>query len=632
LIEVRILSSFTFVPDAMTVRHASGTFAPNRRSGQLVRGGFVPSDVISDSGEDRTSTDLPFRQLAQSLPVPCWISDAAGSIIWVNASWLAYTGMDVADIQREGLEGLHDPAVFPLVKERWLNARESTNPVEMVFPLRGRDGQLRPFHTQVAPLRDETGAVTRWFGTNTDMSRQSETEIRLKLAVDAAQLGVWDWDLATDRFVYSTRAREICGFPPDKVLTYDDIKRATHSEDYPWTSAQAQRALDPAKREQPSYTYRIVRPSGEVRWVVAHGLALFNGEGVEARALRYVGTLQDVTERYRLESELREKDAILRSVFDASQVFIGVGEVTDDGFLYLMMNKATAAFYGLPEGATEVHARDTALSPDEIASLRQLMLEISASGEPRTLEYPFTRGGETTGWYVGTYTPVPAGSSGRPRISFVVIDITERKRAAEHQALLMREVDHRAKNALAVVQSVVQLTRADTPEAFREAVIGRVASLARAHTLLAADRWTGADFHKLVSEELAPYCPEGSDRLTLNGPTYILDPAIAQSLALVIHELATNAAKHGALRAEGGYLARLMGSRRRSAAVIQLARGLYPENRTERAARLWVQTTPTSDHAAATRNLVDRLASKRPALHDLPSRCGHRPFPPSDAR
>jgi two-component sensor histidine kinase len=135
--------------------------------------------------------------------------------------------------------------------------------------------------------------------------------------------------------------------------------------------------------------------------------------------------------------------------------------------------------------------------------------------------------------------------------------VTERRLADERQMLLAREVDHRAKNALAVVQSIIALTRDADPEPFRAAVTGRIAALARAHTLLARDGWNSADLRELVEEEVAPYRigAEALDRVTLDGPALALAPGAAQPLAMALHELATNAAKHGALSAPGGRIA-----------------------------------------------------------------------------
>jgi PAS domain S-box-containing protein len=140
------------------------------------------------------------------------------------------------------------------------------------------------------------------------------------------------------------------------------------------------------------------------------------------------------------------------------------------------------------------------------------------------------------------------------RISGVTIDITERKRAEERQFLLAREVDHRARNALAVVQAIVRLTRAGTVPTYISAVEGRIRALSQAHTLLSQSRWEGADIASLIEEELAPYRSDGGKRVRLAGPPVFLEPDRSQVLALALHELATNSAKYGALSSDGGKL------------------------------------------------------------------------------
>ncbi len=135
-----------------------------------------------DDEHDTATDDLPFRQVAQHLSTPCWISDAEGRIVWVNDAWIDYTGMTVQQIQAKGLQSLHDPDLYEEVAGRWQTVKAAGLAAEMVFPLRGRDGSFRPFHTRVAPLRDPSGAVTRWFGVNTDVSTQSDAEAQLVLS------------------------------------------------------------------------------------------------------------------------------------------------------------------------------------------------------------------------------------------------------------------------------------------------------------------------------------------------------------------------------------------------------------------------------------------------------------------
>lgn len=138
------------------------------------------------------------------------------------------------------------------------------------------------------------------------------------------------------------------------------------------------------------------------------------------------------------------------------------------------------------------------------------------------------------------------------RVSGVTIDVTDRKEAERRQALLAREVDHRARNALAIVQAIVRLGRASSIDDYVQGVEGRVRALALSHELLSQSRWQGADMARLIAEEFAPYQGRGEPRVRTQGPSIILPADKAQTVALVIHELATNAVKYGALSVQEG--------------------------------------------------------------------------------
>jgi PAS domain S-box-containing protein len=136
-----------------------------------------------------------------------------------------------------------------------------------------------------------------------------------------------------------------------------------------------------------------------------------------------------------------------------------------------------------------------------------------------------------------------------------VRDITDRKADEARQRLLAREVDHRANNLLAVVQGAVSLSQAASVADLKRVLLGRISALARAHQLLAEGRWDGADLRRLVEDELKPFATPGDGRLTVEGEPYALAPQLAQSVAMAVHELTTNAVKYGALSVEGGHVA-----------------------------------------------------------------------------
>jgi PAS domain S-box-containing protein len=131
-------------------------------------------------------------------------------------------------------------------------------------------------------------------------------------------------------------------------------------------------------------------------------------------------------------------------------------------------------------------------------------------------------------------------------------DITRRKRREAQLATLAREAEHRARNVLSVAQATVQLSQADTPEQLKLVIAGRLRALSSVVSLFAESRWAGAELHALLSQELSAYCLDGAPVSRLNGPNLTLEPDTAQAIALIVHELATNAAKYGALSVSKG--------------------------------------------------------------------------------
>jgi PAS domain S-box-containing protein len=100
------------------------------------------------------------------------MADADGWIFWYNRKWYEYTGKTLAELEGWGWQSVHDPAELPRVVELWRRALDSGDAGEMIFPLKGSDGNYRPFLTRVQPIKDERGQVVRWVGTNTDISEQ----------------------------------------------------------------------------------------------------------------------------------------------------------------------------------------------------------------------------------------------------------------------------------------------------------------------------------------------------------------------------------------------------------------------------------------------------------------------------
>jgi PAS domain S-box-containing protein len=190
--------------------------------------------------------------------------------------------------------------------------------------------------------------------------------------------------------------------------------------------------------------------------------------------------------------------------------------------------------------------------PEDLARIHSIVEAGVTDSNTFQLEVRITRPDGQMRWCICAAAMMSDAVGRVTRVSGVTIDITELKEAEARRTLLVREVDHRARNALAIVQSIVRMTKAKSVDAYVSTVEGRIRALSTAHTLLAESRWEGANLGQLVDEELAPYRDGEVERVAVSGPAVFLKPETAQIIALVLHELATNAAKYGALSERQG--------------------------------------------------------------------------------
>ncbi|WP_234023033.1 AAA family ATPase [Sorangium cellulosum] len=267
----------------------------------------------------------------------------------------------------------------------------------------------------------------------------------------------------------------------------------------------------------------------------------------------YTQLERENSERKRAELALREREARIRRLVDANIIGIAFwdldGRIIDANDAFLSMLR-----YSRQDLAAE-KIYWTESTPTEFREITEGALdEIALTGEFRPFEKEFLRKD-------GSRVPVLLGGarfegSDDQGVAFV-LDVTERKEAEERQKLLLNELNHRVKNTLAIVHAIaVQTLRmADSPGAFTEALLARLLALSQTHNLLNQTSWQGAGLHDVVCAELAPHADGGADRVRLAGQAVRLRPEAAVTLGMVFHELATNAAKYGALSQPSGRVA-----------------------------------------------------------------------------
>jgi len=431
--------------------------------------------------------------------------------------------------------------MMPDGAERWIHSRGRT--------FFSGEGKARRAVRKLGLVRDITEVKLA-------DERLRTSEERLRLALEAAGLGVFEHDDLRDKVILSPRLRAIYGLDADEPVDFDKIVELRHPDDRVRVMARVEQVRNTGEIDDFFDEFRIYRPDGEMRWLAMMG-SLFSAADRGERSLRIIAVLQDITERKLAEERLRQSEERLRTSEQRLQRAQELGGVasfewnhaTDETWV----SESYREIFGL-DPSTRLGAAlfQVQLHPDDRERVIARLTQIPDDVDTIEIVYRITRPNDgQERWIYSTMGVLRDPATGTIRLAGIALDITERKRDEERERLLSREVDHRAKNLLSVVQAMVQLTHAPSIPAFVDQVKGRIHALGRAHSLLAASRWSGAELAQLIAEEFAPFADDAG-RVRLAGPAIALRPAAAQSMALMIHELTTNAAKYGALSSPTG--------------------------------------------------------------------------------
>ncbi|NEX94196.1 PAS domain-containing protein [Caulobacter sp. 17J65-9] len=273
----------------------------------------------------------------------------------------------------------------------------------------------------------------------------------------------------------------------------------------------------------------------------------FTIRDAEGATVGFATVSRDVTDERRQARALRDSEARYRELADAMPQVVWTADPDGRVDYY---NRRTEEYAGFTRMRDGYYDWEPALHPDDHDLTVEAWTRAVATGEPYECEHRVQRANGDYAWHVSRGVPVRDAAGRIVKWYGTATDIDFVKRMEQTRELLIREVDHRAKNVLAVAQSIVKLTRADDIAAYVASVSGRIGALARAHTLLAREGWSGGGVRAVVDDELRALAKPG--QYTLSGPDVTLDPGAVQALGMIVHELATNAVKYGALSRAGG--------------------------------------------------------------------------------
>ena len=458
---------------------------------------------------------------------------------------------EIADFNRDNIErGLRRESWSLRDQELVLNrhGRPESGWMDLHYsPIVGADGQSMG---TLCVVHETTDRVL----TEKSLARSEE---RLSLALDGSGLvGTWDWDIRNDVVTADDRFAAMYNLDPLRAglgVPIAEFLAAIHPDD----AARVNAEIDVALRDGTPFRseYRLVSAAdGAVHWVIASGRPR---RGVDGAPSRLPGVIVDVTEQRRISDALAESELRFRTLADTMPQM--VWSTLADGF-HDYYNKRWYEFTGVPEGTTDGEGWNDVFHPEDQERAWQAWRHSLETGEPYQIEYRLRHHSGEYRWTLGRALPIRDASGQIVRWFGTCTDIHETRLAAEERELVAQELSHRIKNIFAVLTGIISLSARSRPEVkdFADELRQRIYALGEAHDFLrphahvARPPENQGSLKSLIERLMQPYREDGTGRLAFHGDDIAIDDGAATPLALLFHELGTNAAKYGALSASEG--------------------------------------------------------------------------------
>jgi PAS domain S-box-containing protein len=507
-------------------------------------------------------SEAGLRGLIEAYAQATWETDANGVVVVDSPSWRAQTGQALEDwLNRGWIDAVH-PEDRGGAERQWRAAVEDRRNFDVELRVRNANGGYRWTNIRAAPVAGRGGEVAKWVGMNVDIHHRRlihdalrDNEQWLALIFELLPVGVGVMD-DQGALILSNRAMQ--HFIPSGVIPSRDPRRvgrwrAQHPDhgsvgpdDFPGARALRGESV------LPGLEMLYAQDDGREAWTRVAAVPIRSGNGAIKGAIT-VAT--DIDALKRSDLALVEGEARFRQFAAASSDVLWIRNADTMRWEYL--SQAFERIYGLSREAAHDgdlhHWADLIVAADRAHALDRISR--ACAGEQVSFEYRITRDGEIR-WLRSSVFPMRDSCGRVQRIGGIGRDITELRSALHHRERLLAELQHRVRNTLAVIRSIARRTAdsSETVEDFASHLDGRIGAFARVQIALTRDPLGGFDLAKLVAEELRACVAREGEQFSVRGLEVRLKPKAAESIGLAVHELATNAVKHGAFTVAGGHV------------------------------------------------------------------------------
>ncbi|MET3926132.1 PAS domain-containing protein [Devosia sp. 2618] len=382
----------------------------------------------------------------------------------------------------------------------------------------------------------------------------ARSEERMSLALSGASLiGTWDWDVTKNIVTADDKFAKLYNLDPLHAglgAPLEDFMGAIHPDDVERVTVTIEASLADGSPFQSEY--RLVAPDGSVRWVIASGRPR---RGADGTTQRLPGVVVDVTDQRLTSDALVESELRFRTLADTMPQM--VWSTLPDG-VHDYYNARWYEFTGVPAGSTDSEIWKDLIHPDDVECAQPVWFHALATGAPYQMEYRLRHHSGLYRWTLGLALPIRDASGQIIRWIGTCTDIHETRLATEEREIVTQELSHRIKNIFAVLTGIISLSARGRPEVkdFADELRQRVYALGEAHDFVRPQNTDEPgqqrSLRALVSRLMQPYRENEQDRVDYTGEDAEIDDGAATPLALLFHELGTNAAKYGSLSLAGG--------------------------------------------------------------------------------